>query len=107
MLVIITDYGELFRNLQKLLDVLKVNTINFYLHKVEGWTDCASIVKHARALVQQKELFRKCCAKNTTTLLGGKLYRCPFAANIHRLGAVLNCKHDYIDFLKNLRLLSL
>ncbi len=100
VLVIITDYGELSRNLQKLLDVLKVNTINFYLHKVEGWTDCASIVKHARALVQQKELFRKCCAKNTTTLLGGKLYRCPFAANIHRLGAVLNCKHDYIDFFK-------
>lgn len=88
VLFIITDYGELSRNLKALTLKLKNNKIAFYVQKVHGWTDCSKITKHNRSPEKQKEIFRNCCAKNTITLSKGKLYRCPFAANADRLRAV-------------------
>ena len=99
-LFMITDYGTLSRNLAVLIDILKENNIAFYAQKAKGWTDCSKIVKHGRSLEQQKEIFRNCCAKNTVTLLSGRLYRCPFVGNAYRLQAVPECASDYIDLFR-------
>jgi len=100
ILLIITDYGSLSRNLNNLTQKLSENKIAFYVQKAQGWTDCGQIGKHDRNIEQQREIFRNCCAKNTFTISDGKLYRCPFAANAARLKAVLDYKEDYIDFLQ-------
>jgi len=100
VLFIITDYGTLSRNLKGLTEKLSNNNIAFYVQKAHKWTDCAKIGRHYRNTEQQKEIFKKCCAKNTITISDGKLYRCPFTANATRLQAVPDFENDYIDFLK-------
>lgn len=100
VLVFITDYGKLSKNLNGLTQILQSNNIAFYVQNSQGWTDCAKIVRHYRNLEQRKEIFRNCCAKNTFTLSNGKLYRCPFAANADRLRAVPDFENDYIDFFQ-------
>jgi len=98
-LLFITDYGALSRNLEALTQKLLNNDISFYVQKAKGWTDCSKISKHYRDIEQQKKIFRNCCAKNTFTLSGGKLYRCPFSANADRLKAVPDFEEDYISIL--------
>jgi len=96
VLFVITDYGKLSRNLNKLTQKLLRNNISFYILEPK-WTDCARITRHYRNIEQQKEIFRNCCAKNTFTLSKGNLYRCPFSANAARLKAVPNFKNDYVN----------
>jgi len=103
ILFIITDYGMLSKNLDALVQKLSTNNIAFYVQKAHGWTDCAKIGRHHRNIEQEKEIFKKCCAKNTVTISNGKLYRCPFAANAARLQAAPDFKDDYINFLRELR----
>jgi len=100
VLFIITDYGPLSRNLNALTQILQRNKIAFYAEKGQRWTDCTKIGKHYRNIGGQKEIFKNCCAKNTFTISNGKLYRCPFAANVARLRAVPDFKSDYINFLQ-------
>ncbi|MBU4580270.1 radical SAM protein [Patescibacteria group bacterium] len=97
VLFIITDYGKLSINLNKLIEVLKCHNIDYYVVKARGWTDCAKIGKHHRKIGQRKEIFKNCCAKNTITLSKGNLYRCPFHANADRLRAVPDISGDYVN----------
>lgn len=98
-LFIITDYAGLSKNLDSLIKRLSQKNIAFYVQKANGWTDCSRIEEHNRTPEQQKEIFEKCCAKNTFTLSNGKLYRCPYSANADRLRATPDFKGDYIDLL--------
>jgi organic radical activating enzyme len=97
---IITDYGKLSRKIDTLTQVLQQNNIAYFILKVEGWSDCAKMIRHQRNPEQQKKLFTDCCAKNLVTLSNGKLYRCPFAANAARLMAVPDYKEDYINVIR-------
>ena len=101
VLFIITDYGKLSKKLDDLVNVLKQNKIACYVQKAKGWTDCAKIMEHHRSVGGQKEIFKNCCAKNTFTLSGGKLYRCPFSANSDRLRAIPDYDGDYIDIFQS------
>lgn len=97
VLFLITDYGQLSRNLKNLTKQLAEKKIAFYVQKAVGWTDCAKIKKHNRRPEQQEKLFRNCCAKHTVTLSDNNLFRCPFSANAHRLRAVPDYQGDYIN----------
>lgn len=97
VLVYVTDYGSLSRNLAKLVQVCEQNGVSFHINKANGWTDCGSIQKHSRTVEQAREVFRTCCAKNTITLSDGRLYRCPFDANAVRLRAIPDFPGDYVD----------
>lgn len=100
ILLMITDYGPLSRNLNVLTQKLSSNNTAFYVKKAQGWTDCGKIERHYRNIKQQREIFKKCCAKNNINISDGKLYRCPFAANAARLKAVPDYKNDYIDLFQ-------
>ena len=99
VLFIITDYGPLSRKIDALVKVLRENNIAYHTLKVDGWADCSGIIKHNRDADQQRSVFRNCCAKNLITLSDGKLFRCPYAANAHRLAAIPDCESDYINIL--------
>ena len=43
------------------------------------------------------EKFNNCCMIDKTTILNGKLYRCPFSANAHNLNAIPQNKDDVVD----------
>lgn len=100
VLFIITDYGMLSKNLDRLTSVLWNNGIDFLVQKVGGWTDCAKIRKHSRSPMQAQELFGMCCSKNTFTMSDGKLFRCPFAANAFRLEAVPYAVGDWVNLMQ-------
>jgi sulfatase maturation enzyme AslB (radical SAM superfamily) len=103
VLLFITDYGVLSKQLDALTQILLQNNIAFYTRKAQGWTDCAKIMRHGRNIEHQKEIFNSCCAKNLVTLSNGRLYRCPFSANTARLMAVPEWENDYIDLLQESR----
>ena len=92
----ITDYDELSRNIRPLVAALEERKIAYVSEKANGWTECASLEKHERTVAENESLWTACCAKNLATLADGKLYRCPFAANAFKLGAVPDYKEDYL-----------
>jgi len=92
----ITDYDELSRNLTPLLAELDRWGIAYVSEKANGWTECASLEKHNRTVAENEALWTACCAKNLATLADGRLYRCPFAANAFKLGAVPDYTGDYL-----------
>jgi glycosyltransferase involved in cell wall biosynthesis len=100
VLIIITDYGPLSKKLAGLKKMLEENKVSHHIIEITEWLDCSSIIPHNRTIEQNKEIFKNCCAKNMATLSDGKLFRCPYGANAHRLRAVPNSPGDYIDLFQ-------
>lgn len=84
----ITDYAELGRNLDKTISTLERNGLPYRLHPPEHWTDSGRFIESPLGVEEAKDLFAKCCGKNLYTLIGEKLYRCPFAANAEKINAI-------------------
>lgn len=99
VLTIVTDYGNLSRNMEKLLDYFKVHTIAHRVLHIDSWLDCANLEKHNRTAQENARIYQDCCAKNMLSMSDGKLFRCPFAANADRLQAVPDLPDDYLDVL--------
>ncbi|MDD2741884.1 MAG: radical SAM protein [Rhodocyclaceae bacterium] len=99
VLMLVTDYGPLSPRMDKLLAFMDTHRIAYHRRPAENWTDCARIIKHDRQPEANQQIFRECCSKNTFTLMSGKLFRCPFAANVDRLGAVPDLPNDNVDML--------
>ena len=96
---IITDYGKLSRNIDRMCEILINNGIKFSRVPVGGWTNCAVIKNFKRDDDQNQAVFDCCCVRNSYTLSNGKFYRCPFAANADQLRAVPKFPADYLDLL--------
>jgi hypothetical protein len=96
VLFIVTDYGKLSRKLHEMIQKLEEMRIAHVCSPAGGWTDCAAIGRHGRTMAQLKEIFSCCCVKNSYTLMNGRLYRCPFAANVDNLKAMPDVPGDYV-----------
>ena len=94
---IITDYGKLSRNADKMTDLLNKHNISYDRSLAQGWVDCSSIKHHKRSIEDNMEVFKQCCVKYVYTLLEGKLYRCPFIANAANLRAIPDNPANYVD----------
>ncbi|MDB4264672.1 4Fe-4S cluster-binding domain-containing protein [bacterium] len=81
----ISDYGESSKNVKVIIKLLDCENINYNLEKVINWQDCASVEKRQRSIEKTMEVYKCCCANQTLTLLNGKIYNCPFAANAANL----------------------
>lgn len=95
--VFITTYGELSKRAERLSDMLEKYKIPFNCQPAYGWTDCADIKYRKRDDKNLHETFKMCCAKHFTTLTDGKVFRCPFSANVERLRAIPDSPDDYFD----------
>ena len=89
VMFLITDYHELSRNREQLINTCQENGIDYHAQPVGGWVDWAEIKKFNRTPKENQRVFDFCCAKNNVTLMAGdsKLYNCPFAANGYTLDA--------------------
>jgi len=100
VIIVATNYGEeLSRKLPDLRAFCELNRIAYHIINVDEWLNCATIERHDRSLKDNLDLFKLCCAKNMATLSDGRLFRCPYSANAHRLKAVPDFKDDYVDLL--------
>ncbi len=94
---IITDYGNLSKNKNQLIEKLEKFKISYVSTPAENWLDCSRIKHHKRSTTELQEVFRQCCVKYVYTLLDGKLYRCPWIANAANLKAIPDNKANYVD----------
>ncbi len=94
---IITDYGKLSRNVDKMTDLLIKYNISYDRSPAEDWVDCSTITHHKRSVKDNEEVFKQCCVKYVYTLLEGRLYRCPFIANAANLNAIPDNPANYVD----------
>ncbi len=97
----VTDYGKLGKNTDRTIEFLNTNDISHRAHPPENWTDSGKIGNYRRTVDQMKELFSKCCGKNLYTIVNGKFYRCPFAANADSLEAIPKNKKNYVSVTAN------
>jgi len=100
--VFITTYGALSKNAEKLANSLEKLGINYNIQPAYGWTDSGKVKNYNRPEKINKNLFKLCCAKHFTTLTDGKIFRCPFSANLERLKALPKSEDDFFD-IRNAR----
>jgi len=93
----VTDYGELGRNLDKTIQILNEFNFPYRLHPPEHWTDSGRILEKRLSVSDTKENFAKCCGKNLYTLIGSKLYRCPFVANAEQFNGIPSDRSNFVD----------
>lgn len=98
---VITKYGHLSRNIDRLEQQLMKHQINFETSDAGYWVDCSNLQKHHRTDAENHQVFKQCCVKYLYTLLDGKLFRCPFIANAHKLMAIPNNKNNYVDLKRD------
>ena len=94
---LITDYGELSRNIDDLCNQLTVNGIAYVRTPVGNWSDCSKIAYNHRSNEDTQRLFNLCFVKNSFTLMRGHLYRCPFSGNADVLRAIPDSPVDRFD----------
>ena len=102
VLVLVTDYGSLSRNIGRLQAYCLDHGIAHRCLHVDTWLDCAALEHHGRDAAGNADVFATCCAKNMLSLSDGRLFRCPFAANADRLQAIPDNTGDFVDILSHL-----
>ncbi len=100
ILMDITNYGNLSRNHDALIELCKKENIP-YLTTIPKWTDSGRINYQKKSEEKLKFMFKNCCTNDYLTLLNGKLYRCPFSANTMNLKAIPILQNEFIDLSKN------
>jgi len=95
--VFITTYGELSKRTEPLQKLLHKYSIPSNMQPAYGWTDCADIKHQSRSSTELEHTFKNCCAKHFTTMTMGRIFRCPYSANVERLAAIPDQPDDYVD----------
>jgi len=93
----IANYGKDSRNVDALVRALTQMNIAHNAARVTEWQDVGKIVKTNRTESENKDIFGNCCTNRSLTILHGKLYLCPFAANATNLKAIPYTNKDIID----------
>ncbi len=98
--IIISDYGKISRNKEKLVKYCVDNQINFYLKNEDlFWGLVGDMKKRGRTTKQLKTQFMK-CNNMCRSILNGKLYYCPRAGHGDDLGYVKAYNYEYVDLRK-------
>ena len=92
----ITDYKKLSRKRDELIKLLKANNIR-YTSIIPVWSDSGTLKYQNATEEQLADKFKSCCMIDKTTILNGKLYRCPFSANAHNLNAIPHNASDVVS----------
>jgi organic radical activating enzyme len=98
ILVEITDYGKLSRKRGDLIRLLEDYDVNYVCHKPQNWTDSARIINNGLSESELKQMYSACCVNDVLTLLHGRLFHCPFSANLFNLYPGKAPADEYIDF---------
>ena len=94
----ISNYGNLSKHLHSLINELKRNNI-YYQITNDIWTSCSSFEKHCRSDEENRLVYESCCVRDSVTLLGGKIYPCPFIANGINLRALPKESNNFVDIM--------
>jgi len=98
VILIYTNYGEnISRKLKQIMEIVEARNINCYCRDTDEWTDCCKIADYGRTHEELVNVLEECCAKHLYTMLGSRVYRCPFIANAYNLQAIDVEDDEYFD----------
>lgn len=96
-IVEISNYGAASRHAIQLKEILVENNITCTL-KDPIWTDSGRIHTHKNESKDElSEKYFRCCTNDILTLLHGKIYHCPFSANLINLDSKYFSEDDVVD----------
>lgn len=79
----ISDYGDLSRQKEAVIRCLEANNIVYTLEDELIWQDSGRVTERNSKGVGFR--YNNCCVNKTFSLVGDKLYSCPFSANFHNI----------------------
>ena len=93
-----TNYGIASNKAKAIIKVCEDNNIKYSETVTTVWQDCGEILPFQKKTEEEKKRkFIDCCNSDQLSLLKGKIYRCPFAANGENLNAIPKNKDDLVD----------
>jgi sulfatase maturation enzyme AslB (radical SAM superfamily) len=95
VIVSVTNYGHLSKNLSELLQTLTKNNIKHHVQTFDDWFDCGRIVPY-----RDTNVYNLCCGKDLLTILYDKVFKCPFSAHGMNLALIPGYKQDFLDLFK-------
>lgn len=103
VILVYTNYGEeISKKLKAIMEIVEERGINCYYRDTEDWADCCKISDYKRDKNDLIRTLEECCAKHLYTMIGDKIYRCPFIANARNLHAIDVEMDEYFDINKYL-----
>jgi hypothetical protein len=100
--LLITNYGELSRKYDELIELLDSNKILYVAEPVSAmWQDVGTLKFEEKTIIQLNHLFDSCCANDLLSLMDGKLHRCPVSAHGEKLGAIPHFEDDVVDLTED------
>lgn len=95
----VSDYGALSKKIGDWMKWCENNKIECQYHRYDGWNDCGNLEKRSYSLHEIKYVYETCICRQLPTLLKGRLFNCPYAANAVNLGALSDSEAE-ADTLK-------
>lgn len=83
-----SDYGELSRQLSTWIDWCDASGVRYLVTKVDLWQECGRLERHDYNDYELKDIYANCDCRSLPTIIGNKLYSCPYVANAANLGAM-------------------
>ena len=94
----ISDYGpSLSRKAQELVSVLEKHGIYTIIEPITEWQDSGRIVEHNDSPDVLSHKYGQCCVRDCLTLIGSKLFMCPFSANLYDVLPASRAQTDFLD----------
>ncbi len=97
----ISDYGELSKNKYALIDLCRENGIAYEVLDSRFWRDMGGINRRKYSRSTLEAVFEKCENAKCPSFCEGRLYICPRAAHLEKLGFFSNNKTEVLDFTRD------
>lgn len=86
----LSDYGKLSTKLCDWMRWCENNKIEYLYRNFDSWNDCGKLEKRYYSSSEIKYVYESCGCRQLPTLLDGKLFNCPYAANAVNLGVLFD-----------------
>lgn len=98
VLIRISNYGKLSKNIVEIIEVCKLRNIKYEVLDSMIWRDMGDVERREYTKEQCVNVYEKCENAKCPSFCKGKLYICPRAAHGEVLGFYKNGINEYIDF---------
>lgn len=92
----ISNYGETVKNFKKFVGIMEKEGIRHTVTEVGMWQDLGRLEDRGKTEREMAATFLSCECNNIPTLLGDKIYRCPFSAHGRNLNAIPDMEEDRV-----------
>lgn len=96
--IVLSNYGELSKELATWLRVLSELGITYWYRKNLVWLDCGDVKNYNRTKEENEVIYNTCVVKGAASyLIDGKLFICPHASGLYRLNGMPKSEIEYLE----------